>query len=47
MGRGGEQLTRPVSCTGTSIHSDVKGYGVSMPTIGNNTHRDNCALGRG
>ena len=32
------------SCTGTSIYTDAKGLGVFIPTIGNNTHRDNCEL---
>jgi len=35
------------SCTGTSVYTDVKGYGVFIPTIGNNTHRDDCELGLG
>jgi peptidoglycan hydrolase-like protein with peptidoglycan-binding domain len=35
------------SCTGTSIYTDAKGYGVFIPTIGNNTHQDNCELGLG
>jgi hypothetical protein len=29
------------SCTGST---DVKGFGVLVSTIGNNTHRDNCEL---
>lgn len=35
------------SCTGTSVYTDAKGFGVFIPTIGNNTHRDNCDLGLG
>jgi len=35
------------SCTGSSGYTDVKGYGVLVPTIGNNTHQDNCELGLG
>ena len=35
------------SCTGSSGYTDVKGFGVLVPTIGNNTHQDNCELGLG
>jgi peptidoglycan hydrolase-like protein with peptidoglycan-binding domain len=35
------------SCTGSSGYTDVKGFGVLVPTIGNNTFRDNCELGLG
>ncbi len=35
------------SCTGSSGYTDAKGFGVLVPTIGNNTHQDNCELGLG
>jgi peptidoglycan hydrolase-like protein with peptidoglycan-binding domain len=35
------------SCTGSSGYTDAKGFGVLVPTIGNNTHRDDCELGLG
>jgi peptidoglycan hydrolase-like protein with peptidoglycan-binding domain len=35
------------SCTGTSFYTDVNGATVSIPTIGNGTHLDNCLLGVG
>ncbi len=35
------------SCTGTSFYTDVNGSTVSIPTIGNGTHLDNCLLGVG
>ena len=35
------------SCTGSSGYTDVDGGGVLVPTIGNNTHRDDCELGLG
>jgi peptidoglycan hydrolase-like protein with peptidoglycan-binding domain len=37
------------SCTGTSTYTDSLGHGhaVLIPTIGNNTYRDNCQLGLG
>jgi peptidoglycan hydrolase-like protein with peptidoglycan-binding domain len=35
------------SCTGTTVFQDVIGGLVSIPTIGNDTGRDNCDLGVG
>jgi len=35
------------SCTSTSVYWDMIGFSVNLPTIGHNTHRDNCLLGVG
>ena len=35
------------SCTGVTVFRDVIGALVNIPTIGNNTGRDNCDLGVG
>jgi hypothetical protein len=40
-------LGAQASCTGTSFYTDVNGFTVSIPTIGNGTHLDNCLLGVG
>jgi Putative peptidoglycan binding domain len=35
------------SCTGASGYNNAAGHLVFVPTIGNDTHRDNCDLGVG
>jgi peptidoglycan hydrolase-like protein with peptidoglycan-binding domain len=35
------------SCTGASLYKNVAGELAEVPTIGNNTHLDNCELGVG
>jgi peptidoglycan hydrolase-like protein with peptidoglycan-binding domain len=35
------------SCTSVSGYTNTGGYGVPVPTIGYQTHRDNCELGPG
>lgn len=35
------------SCTGVSGYVNTKGQPVAIPTIGQNTHQDNCELGLG
>ncbi|MBO0732400.1 MAG: peptidoglycan-binding protein [Acidimicrobiaceae bacterium] len=35
------------SCTGGSVYYNQLGWPVAVPTIGSNTHNDNCELGVG
>jgi peptidoglycan hydrolase-like protein with peptidoglycan-binding domain len=35
------------SCTGSSAYTNAAGHLVFVPTIGSDTHRDNCDLGPG
>jgi peptidoglycan hydrolase-like protein with peptidoglycan-binding domain len=35
------------SCTGSSAYTNAGGHLVFVPTIGSDTHRDNCDLGLG
>jgi peptidoglycan hydrolase-like protein with peptidoglycan-binding domain len=40
-------VSAQASCTGITIYQNVSNEAVAIPTIGNNTHLDNCDLGVG
>jgi peptidoglycan hydrolase-like protein with peptidoglycan-binding domain len=41
------QATAIPSCTAASVFTNSAGYGVLIPTIGENTYNDNCQLSLG